>query len=63
MKLLNLFKKKPKAVQIEAPKSDLVELTRLRISHTVYPDEQLPFNDYWKYVYDEVKRDYIKRDK
>ena len=58
MLLFKIFKKKQKTIAIDAPKQE--ETPRLRISHTVYPDEHLPFNDYWRYVYNEVKKDYFK---
>ena len=51
----SVFYSRPKKEEkIEEPKGD--DTSRLKISHTVYPDERLEFNEFWKRIYNEVKK-------
>jgi len=51
--MFKFFKRKSKG---EQPKAEPAKEKKLRISHTVYPDERLEYNEFWKRIYSESKK-------
>jgi hypothetical protein len=45
-------KQQPTALSLPEPKEE----KKLRIAYTVYPDERLEYNEFWKRIYEEAKK-------
>jgi hypothetical protein len=54
--MFKFFKKKSRGEQPKVEIEPAKEEKKLRISHTVYPDERLEYNEFWKRIYEEAKK-------
>lgn len=50
-----IFKKRKALVEIKKVEPPTEE-KRLKIAYTVYPDEKLEYNEFWKRIYEEAKK-------
>ena len=50
-----IFKKRKAVVEIKKVEPPTEE-KKLKIAYTVYPDEELEYNEFWQRIYEEAKK-------